>query len=272
MKKLDAIFKRSRKFYFHLDKTQRFALQTVILTAGILLTQLIWEDYRFLMVGILALVSYLLTLWSLSEKITGIERLMLFILPVFFTASVSLFYFLLPERWIIRLLITTTFAVGTYAVLKAENIYNVASNRSIPLLRVAQTSGLLITLVVVFFVSNIVLSLKMPFWANALVMVPLVFFLTLQSLWSITLEKYLSKELILQSFLVAGIVGEESIALSFWPLQLSTASLFFAATYYAIVGVIQQHLQEKLFRNTIREFIFAFAIAFVLLLITSSWG
>ncbi|MBI2616809.1 hypothetical protein HYW55_01590 [Candidatus Gottesmanbacteria bacterium] len=272
MTKLHLFFRRNIRFYLHLDKTQRFAIQTVFLTAGILLTQLIWDDYRFLMVGILAVCAYALTIWSLSEDIKGIEWLMLFILPVLFTFSVSLFYFLLPARWIIRLSTTTIFAIGTYAILKAVNIYNVAVNRSIPLLRVAQTSGLLITLVVVFLVSNIVLSLKMPFWANSIVVFPLIFLLSLQSFWSITLENHISRNLLMNSLLVAVIVGEESIALSFWPLQLSTASLFFAATYYAVTGIIQQHLQGRLFRNTIREYIFAFIIAFALLLLTSSWG
>lgn len=264
--------RKQRRFYVHLDKTQRFALQTCILTAGILTTQLIWQDYRFVMVGIIALVAYGLTAWSLSEDIKGIEWVTLFILPVLFTASVSIFYFLLPARWIIRLLLTSTFAIGTYAILKAENIYNVAVERSIPLLRVAQTSGLLITLVVVFFISNIVFSLKLPFWANSMFIMPLIFLLCVQSLWTITLEKKISKDVWFFSLLTAVIVGEESLAISFWPLSLSTAALFLAATYYSVVGIIQQHLQGRLFRNTIREYVFAYVIALILLLLTSSWG
>src|SRR3989338_8883160 len=116
MKKISTISRTSRILLF-LDKRERFALQTVILTVGVLTNQLIWQDYRFYMVDILSLFSYILTAWSLKEDVNGIEWILLFILPVLFTASVSLFYFLLPSRWIIRLATTVVFAVGTYAIL-----------------------------------------------------------------------------------------------------------------------------------------------------------
>ena len=43
-------FKVLKKILFFLEKRERFAFQTVVLTGGVLITQLIWQDVRFPMV------------------------------------------------------------------------------------------------------------------------------------------------------------------------------------------------------------------------------
>jgi len=257
---------------FLLDKRQRFAVQSIILTAGLLVTQLIWQDYRFIMVGILSVLTYILTIWSLSYDIKGIEWILLFILPVCFTAAVSLFYFLLPSRWFTRLVTGSFFAIGTYAILLVENIYNVAAERSIQLLRAAQSVGLLITLAVIFLASSIVFSIRVLFWQNLLFLAPIAFILTIHALWSINLEDHITERLILYSGIVSLGVGELAFVLSFWPIQISTAALFITASFYAAVGIIQQHLLERLFRNTIREYIIAFIFTLAIAILTTKWG
>lgn len=264
-----------RKFNF-LDKQQRFIIQTVVLTAGLLITQNIWSDYRFFMVFILSLISFMLTAWSLKEDITGIEWILLFILPVLFTASISLFYFLLPGRWITRLITSAIFALGTYAIVRTENIYNVAGERSIGLLRVAQTVGLLISLVVVFFSTIVIYSLRAPFWINMLIIIPLAFILILQSLWSVKLETKFSRHVLLYSGVISVAIGEVVVVLSFWPVfkssGLSITALFISSIYYCLVGITQQYLSGRMFSNTTREYIIAFLFMLVLLILTTRWG
>lgn len=264
-----------RKIHF-LDKQQRFVLQTIILTGGLLITQLVWSDIRFPMVIILAAASYILTAWSLKEDIVGIEWIVLFILPVFFTSALSFFYFLLPDRWISRLVTLTIFAVGTYAIVRAENIYNVAVERSIQLIRVAQTVGLLITLVVVFFSITAIYSLRVTFFQNMLLITPIIFALTFQSLWTAKLESKITKNLLLYSFIVSFCIAELVGCLSFWPIFKSTplaiTALFISSTYYCLVGIIQQYMTGRMFINTIKEYVGSFAIMFLLLLVTTKWG
>lgn len=273
--KIATKFRKLRRIQF-LDKQQRFVIQTFGLTAGMLISQLIWSDFRFAMVVILGIFSYILTAWSLKEDIVGAEWLLLFILPVFFTTSVSLFYFLLPGRWISRLIISLLFAIGTYAIVRCENIYNVAVERSIQLLRVAQTVGLLITLVVVFFSTIVVFSLRTPFWLNSTIMVFIVFALALQSLWSMRLETKLTPQLFLYSAVVSLTIGEMVVALSFWPIfrssGLAIGALFLSSAYYCLVGIIQQYLVDRLFTNTIREYIFSFLFMLALLIFLTRWG
>lgn len=262
----------NRRNLFISDKRQRFIFQTVFLTVCLLVTQLIWEDYRFIMVGIIFISSYILTAWSLSEDLKGIKWISLFILPVLFTATISLFYFLLPARWIIRLLIITTFALGTYASLLVENIYNVAVLRSIQLLRVAQSVGLLITLIILFFSCSIILSLRAYGGQNMLYLIPVTFLLALQSLWSVELEETFSKRIIFYSLLVSLGVGELVMAISFWPIQIASASLFITACFYTLIGIIQQHLFGRLFRNTVREYMLVFIFTLFLIFLTTKWG
>lgn len=259
-----------------LDKQQRFIIQTFTLTTGLLITQLIWDDYRFIMVIILSFLSYILTAWSLKEDIKGIEWFMLFILPVTFTASVSLFYFLLPGRWISRLILTSIFTIGTYAIVRAENIFNVAIERSIQLLRVAQTVGLLLTLVVTFFTTIIVFSFRAPFFLNLIFFSLVTFILTMQSLWSVKLDGKITKQLILYSAVVGGGIGEVVLALSFLPVFrpsiLALSALFVSSCFYGLVGVIQQYFLGRLFSNTIREYIVTFLFMLIFIILATSWG
>lgn len=274
MKQLVKLFKL-RKFRF-LDKQQRFVIQTFILTAGILITQLIWTDYRLPMVIILSISTYILTAWSLKEDIRGTEWIFLFVLPVFFTASVSLFYFLLPSRWISRLIVSIIFAVGTYAIVRAENIYNVAAARSIGLLRVAQTVGLLITLVIMFFSTVVIYSLRVPFWINMIILASLSFILALQSLWTVKLETRFTKQLLIFSGVIGLTIGEIVGILSFWPIFKSSGmaigALFINSVFYSIVGLTQQYFMGRMFTNTTREYIFSFVFMLMLLVFSTSWG
>lgn len=270
--KIRFYYLRSRRKNSFLDKRQRFVIQTVFLTAGLLITQLIWQDVRFAMVGILSLLSYLLTAWSLTEDVKGIEWYMLFILPVFFTLSVSLFYFLLPARWFIRIIILTVFSVGTYATLLVENIYNVAVDRSIQLLRAAHSIGFFITLIVIFLSSNIVFSLRLAFYYNFLLVSIFSLILSLQSLWSLNLDRTISRKILLYSLTVSLSVGEIALVLSFWPIENATYSLLITCMYYVLIGIAQLNLQEKLFFQSIKEYIIVFIIIIFLSIIVTRWG
>ena len=125
---------------------------------------------------------------------------------------------------------------------------------------------------VIFLSANIIYSLRMPFWANMIFLTSVGFLLALQSLLSVDLGKKLSKEVILFATIVGVGVGELSLALSFWPIQNASFSLLISATFYAMVGIIQQRLSERLFINVIREYIIVFIFTFILTFLTTKWG
>jgi len=260
-------YKFSRRF--SLTKREKFAAIVIILTSGLLLIQILGPERRYLFILALSILSYFLCVWGLREDINDIEWLTLFILPVMFVAAIPLFYFLLPVRWLTRLPTAIIFAVGVYAILLVENIYNVAAERTIQLLRAAHSVGLLITLFTLFLLLSIVFSLHLYFYWNFLLVFLISFPLVLQSLWGMKLESYLSKELLVFTTIISLILAQLALVLSFWPVQTVIETLLLATVFYTLVGIIQQELIERLFKKSLVEFITVLIMVFILFLLTT---
>jgi hypothetical protein len=254
-----------------LSKRQQLVLITLALTSGLVATQLVPPDYRYQMVAAISVLTYLLSAFGLREDLDGVEWVTLIMLPVMFTAAISLFYFLLPVRWLTRIPIAALYAVGMYALLLTENIYNVAVNRTIALLRAAHTVGFLLTLVTFFLLIQTVLAWNSFAWINSFVVLAVAFLLSLQSLWSITLPDRIEKSMIYLSVSVSLAMSELIWVLSFWPANVTIEALFLTTCFYSFLGMAQQYLQEKLYKKTIIEFVSVIAIVFVILLFTTHW-
>lgn len=244
----------------------------VILTTGLVVTQLLNSDSRFLIIGSLAVSSYLLSVWALREDLSGVGWFTLFVLPTMYTLAVGLSYFLLPVRWITRLPVALLYALGIYALLLTENIYNVAAARTIQLLRAAHAVGFLFTLITAFLLCQTFLSFHLPFYLNFLGIFLIAFPLILQALWCVNLEEGITYDTAKYSFFFSLIVAEIALAFSFWPINLSLWALFLVATIYALLGVGQQHLAGRLFRKTAIEFFLVPVLIFLILLFSAKWG
>ncbi|MBI4066958.1 hypothetical protein HY407_01135 [Candidatus Gottesmanbacteria bacterium] len=259
----------SRKIRF--EKRERFAVVTLLLSLGLILTQIIWTDFRFSAAIVITILTYPLCVWAIKEDIGGSEWLTLFILPVLFTLSVALFYFLLPVRWLTRVPTVIFYAVGMYAILLSENIYNVAANRSIQLLRAAQSVGFLITLVILFLFVNIIFSFHLPIWQNFIVLSIIATFLYLQLFWAVLLEERISKRLLSLCLFLGFGIGELAYAFSYWPIRSTILALFISAVFYSIGGIVQEHLLEKLFKGVVGEYMWVTGAVFVLVLLATQW-
>ena len=137
---------------FNLTKRQKIIVTTVILTLGLLSTQLVDFNLRFRFIGGLGVLAYILSLWALWEGLNLTKAIVLMILPTFFTVAVSSFYFLLPVRWLTRLPVAFVFGLLFYLLLLSQNVFNVAAIRTIPLYRAASTAAFLFTLLSAFFI------------------------------------------------------------------------------------------------------------------------
>lgn len=266
------IIKALRNLNIKISKRQEFLIVITLLTLGLLATQLVAIDNRIEMVIGLGITSFFLTLIVLRENLGGIEFLTLTILPTFFTVAVAFFYFLLPVRWLTRVPTVMLYALGMYAVLLTENIYNVAAERSIQLLRAAHSVGFLITLITFFLLFDTVLSFHLIFWLNSLLIIVISFPLTLQSLWSMLLIPKLNREVVLGALVSSLILGQSAYFLSFWPINTTIFALFLTTLFYSCVGLLQQRLIERLFPKTLREFLGVAIITFLLVLLTSRWS
>jgi hypothetical protein len=261
--------RRDRRLPF--TKRQQFVFVTIILGFGLMLTQLVSNELRYPMTVGLAAITYLLSAFALREGLNGIEWVSLLTLPTLFTAATALFYFLLPARWLTRVPFVVLYALGMYALLLTENIYNVAVDRTIALLRAAHSVGFLLTLVTYFLLVQTVMAFRFPFYINALLVGIISLFLAFQSLWSAVLEDKVSRRVGVISIVCALTLAELSWLFSFWPTQSTLVVLFLTTSFYGLVGMGQQYIVEKLYKKTVIEFFSLCAIVFVIVLVATHW-
>jgi hypothetical protein len=171
-----------------------------------------------------------------------------------------------------RLPTAILFAVGIYAILLVENIYNVAAVRTIQLLRAAYSVGFLLTLLTAFLFFATVVSFRLPSYFNFLIIFLISFPLILQALWPMKLTSRITFQVWLYSFIISFILAQLALVLSFWPIQTISEALFLTTVFYALVGMSQQHLLERLFERTVTEFMTVLTIVFLIIFATTHWG
>jgi hypothetical protein len=256
---------------FALSKRQQFVLATLILAFGLMLTQLVPGDLRYPMAIGLSILAYGISAIVLREDLRGIEWITLLILPTFFTTAVALFYFLLPVRWLTRIPVVALYAIGIYALLLTENIYNVAADRTIALLRAAHSVGYLLTLITYFLLVQTVMAFRFPFYWNALLVCCISFVLVFQSLWSVVLEDVISRRLGGLTIAITVVLAQLSWVFSFLPTQSTLMVLFLTTSFYGMVGMAQQYLVEKLYKKTVIEFFTLCSIVFIIVMLATNW-
>lgn len=278
---------------FQTSKRQKFALATVLLLLGVILIRssgLEFVSWRIRAAGFL-LFSIIATIFALKdEDFSGVEWVMLPILPVFFAVGAALVYPLLPVRMdsflgvtlrpdssfilgvIIKALFLSMFVIGYYASLLTSNIFNVAAVKGIQLLRVAHSIGFLVTIATGLFFFVVISSLHLSSFQNFLAVFVVSFPLALYSFWSINLEDKIGEEVRNFSFISALVMAETAWVLSFWPLAVSMFAIFMTALFYELLGIIQFHLGEKLNLRIVNEFVVVAVVVFLLTIFTTVWG
>jgi hypothetical protein len=255
-----------------MTKRQKFIVTSAILAFGLASLQFVDETYRYLAIGVLTLISGLLTLWCLRDALSGIRWVTTVLLPILFTSGVALFYFLLPSNILSQLPIIVLYAVGIYALLLTENIFSVAAIRTIQLLRAAHAVGFLLTLLTSFFLFDTIFSFRFYYWFNALAVFLVSIPIYLQGLWSINLEEKLTKEIISYSFFLSLVNLELAFILSFYPVTIAMASLLLTTAIYVNLGFVQAKLQDRLFKKTIYEYLVVAVTVLFVLIWTAKWG
>ena len=255
-----------------MSKRRKLGLVAILLTLGIFGVQSVEVDSRYQAIALFSGAAYALSVWAMLEDLSGIEWLTTLILPVLYPVSVALFYFLLPGRLLTQLLIMTLFGLGMYALLLTEKIFNVASIRTIQLLRAAHAVGFLLTLLVAFFLWDTIFSFRLNPWWNALLVGVSAWPLALQTFWSVNLEDKLTPPVIWGSLVISWSLLVLSLIISFWPVTITVASLFLVTALYVGLGIGQQHLAGRLFKKTLNEYLWVGAIVLVAVFFLSRWG
>lgn len=258
----------------------KFVLASLILSILLWATQFIVPEHRIqAIVGIVA-ASYMVSAWVLFEDLKGAEWFTILILPVLYTLGAGLFSLFLPESLnrifglrldaevarlvakLVKAIFWAGFGVGFYALYLTENIFSVAAIRTIQLLRAAHAVGFLLTLLIGLFLYQAIFSFRLDWWALALLVGVLSFFLFLQGNWSMQLKEGVSRKVILYSLVGALLTTQMAVVLSFWPAKALTGALMLSTSSYVLLGLSEQYLAGRLFKNQINEYI---AVAIVVL-------
>lgn len=259
------------KQILQLSKRQKIIITTGLLTIGLLSTQLVDFNLRFKFLAGLGLAAYFLSLWALWEGINPTKATVLMILPTFYVLAVASFYFLLPVRWLTRAPVASLFGLSFYLLLLSQNVFNVASIRTIPLYRAASTAAFLFTLLSAFFIYNVIFAFNLLFLWNALVVLLISFPLILQVLWSIQMEDRVTVALVVQSFILSLVMGELALSFSFWPAPTTIWSLALSSAMYVLVGLTTQVLRGRVNRRVVWEYLGIGAAVLVVSFLTTSW-
>jgi len=254
-----------------ITKRQKIIIASTLLTIGLLSTQLVDFNLRFKFIAGLSILAYILSLWALWEGLNKTKAIILMILPTFFVLAVSTAYFLLPVRWLTRLPVLIIFGLTFYLLLLAQNVFNVASIRTIPLYRAASTASFLFTLLSAFFVYNVIYAFKLLFIWNGLSVALVSFLLILQALWSLDMEDRLSSSKVIQSAILSLILGEFALAFSFWPINNIIWSLSLSSAMYVLLGLTTQELRGKASSRVVWEYLIIGAVVFGVAFLTTSW-
>lgn len=255
----------------NITKRQKIIITSILLTMGLLSTQLVDFNLRFRFMAGLGIAAYILSLWALWEGINWTKAIILMILPTFYTLAVASFYFLLPVRWLTRAPVALVFGLTFYLLILAQNVFNVASIRTIPLYRAASTASFLFTLLSAFFIYNVIYAFNLLFLWNGLAVGASSFPLIVQSLWSLEMKDRIEVSILIQSFILSLVLGEFALSFSFWPMSNVIWSLSLSSSLYVLLGLTMQELRGRVTKRVVWEYLGIGALVFLVSFLATSW-
>jgi len=263
-----------------LTKRQRFAVGVIILSSSLFIVNHFLESYSFLAVLFLSFLTNIFLLWALFKDLRDNFSPQVFILPFFYTLGFGVFSPLVPERIITDLVLTIIYAVGLYSLFLSQNIFTVSGIRTIALLSSARTVSFVLTILTHLFITTVIFSLKFNVFIALLLFFIISFLLTLQSIWTYTLEKSIKKNLIYVLLLSIAALQVATV-LWFWPNKswlLSSfdpppvlISLFLTGIFYIFIGLSHLWFEKRLFKSTLWEYVWIGVLVFVFLVAFTSW-
>ncbi|MBI2028766.1 MAG: hypothetical protein HYT07_04115 [Candidatus Levybacteria bacterium] len=247
---------------FIISKRQKFIIVVVFLSLVLFWSEQLFGKSGVYVAIILPILTDLFIFWILAPDLKNKFYPQIFILPFLYSLSVSLFYFLVPARFLTRIIMTSFYAIGLYSLLLSVNIFIVSSVRTIALLSSARTVSFSVTLVSYFFLSNVVISLRLNIFLTLALIFCFTIPLVLYSLWTHVLDSNLFSRFLWISLLSVSLV-ETALALWFWPASPTIIALFLSSLFYIFIGLSQNWIDRRLFKAVMWEYVWVAVIVFI---------
>lgn len=263
-----------------LTKRQRFVTGVIILSFFLFIVDHFLSRSSFFWIFILSILTDVFLYWALHKDLKDNFSPQVFILPFLFTLGFGLFSPLIPARIIADLFLTVIYAIGLYSIYLSQNIFTVSGIRTIALLSGARTVSFVITILTFLFITTVIFSLNMNVFVVLLLFFITSFLLTLQSIWTYTLEKNVKKNI---EYVLLLSISQLEVAtlLWFWPNKswlLSSfdpppvlISLFLTGFFYICIGLSHLWFEKRLFKSTLWEYVWIGALVLVFLVAFTSW-
>ncbi len=266
------IHKQLQRLFLKIEKRIRFVISTAIVSAVMLIATFFFFDKSWFFVSLLIVLVYIITYFSLIEGVRKIEWITLFVLPILFTITAYFFYFLFPVRWLTRLPFIVLYSISFYALLLTSNIFNVGVKTNLQLYRAAFSVNYFFQTFICFLGFNILFSLKQGFITNAIFTFILVTILAFHLLWTVKLELFFEKTIIYYTLILALVVTEVALVLSFIPWKNTMVlALFLSSCYYSLVGLVYSYYNQRFFKDSIREYLLVLGFVGVIALLSVGW-
>jgi hypothetical protein len=262
--------KKKKKAEFYLDKRQKFAIGVALLSFGFFFVEYAFNTYGLFSAFFLAIFSDCILFWAIRNDLSENFSIQVFILPFLYSLSFGFFSFLTPARLLTKLILTSLYALGLYSVFLSENIFIVASIRTIALLNSARIVSLVISLITFFFLANTTFSIHAILLPTIGIVFLLSLFLTLHAVWTYTLEEDIKKDV---SWVIAIslCIVQLSVTIWFWPSSPTIVALFLTSIWYVLIGLSHVWFDKRLFRSVLWEYAWVSVIAFLVLVSFTMW-
>lgn len=263
-----------------LTKRQRFVTGVVILSTLLFLADHFLDKSGFIVIFFLSILTNVFLYWALHKDMKDNFAPQIFILPFLYTLGFGLFSPLIPARILADLSLSVVYAIGLYSLFLSQNIFTVSSIRTIALLSGARTVSFVITILTFLFITTVIFSLNFNIFIALSFFFIISLLLTMQSIWTYTLEKEIKKNIVYVLFLAICQL-EVAAILWFWPNRswlLSSfdpppvlISLFLTGFFYICIGLSHLWFEKRLFRQTLWEYVWIGVAVFVFLVAFTSW-
>ncbi len=257
----------------------RFAKREELVILSFFLTVLMLIFYiiplgaiKLISLPIFAILVYLTSLYAGREGLSKIDYFIVPILPIFFTIASALFYNIIPERWLTRIVFILTYGVLIYSIFLIINIFNAAKLKNIQLLKVARTIYFFISAFTLFLMTYVVLSFHFYNIISSLIISFFVFTVLIAYIKSFYLKERNIKFEAKLALFIAIILFEISFAVTFWPLNIYISALFITSVYYSITGIIDNILGYKIRGWSVNEYLIINILIFILAFFATNFG
>lgn len=254
-----------------IDKRQKFVLAVFFLSVVLFISEYQFGKFGVAVSIFMAIMTNVFLYWAVKDDLKENFSWSVFILPLFYSLSFSLFYFLIPARLLFRLMLTGAYAFGLYSLFLSQNIFIVSGIRTIALLSGARIVSFVITLISYFFLTNILFTLHLHLIPTLLILMMYTFPLILQSIWTYILQKTVQSVQLWVLGLTICIL-EVTALLWFWPSNPTVTALFLTGFLYTLVGLSHIWFEKRLFRGVLWEYIWVGVAVFLVLIAFTSWG